>query len=356
MNTSTIGLYTVTYDVTDAQTNQAVRVTRFVNVVTGAAPVITLIGSGTITVPFGSGYTDAGATASDVEDGNLTSSIVVNNTVNTSIVGNYSVTYDVTDAQTNQAVRVTRFVNVVDTTPPVITLIGSGTVSIFQSGSYIESGATWTDTVDGSGLILSATSGSVNVSQTGTYILSYTHTDVAGNTGIPVTRVVNIIPVVSTGSTSSGSTSSGSSSTGSTSSGSGSTSSGNTTSNSTLPSLSSGPGGGGGGGGGSSSTTSSNDNSSSNRNSTVTLSSAPVKSSLSTLSGSIIPVIALQSYTSLSTQEATRVSTEYKESIDSLITNVESSNMRPMHVRAQQYIYGTFIGIWRDIARSSNPT
>ncbi len=125
VNTGAIGLYTVIYDVIDTQMNQAVQVTRFVNVVTGFAPVITLIGSGTITVPFGSGYTDAGATASDVEDGNLTSSIVVSNSVNTSIVGNYTVTYDVTDAQTNQAVRVTRFVNVVDTIPPVITLMGS---------------------------------------------------------------------------------------------------------------------------------------------------------------------------------------------------------------------------------------
>ena len=289
--------------------------------------------------------------------------------MNTGAIGLYTVTYDVTDAQTNQAVQVTRFVNVVDTVPPVITLIGSGTVNVYQSGSYIDSGATWTDIVDGSGVISSATSGSVNVSLTGTYTLSYTHTDVAGNTGIPVIRIVNVIPVVSTGSTSSGTTGTGSTGTGSTgtgttgtgSTGTGSTGTGSTGTGiitSTSPAVSpnfSGPGGGGGGGG-SSSATSSNDNSSSNRNSTVTLSSAPVKSSLSTLSGSIIPVLSLQSYTSLSTQEATRVSTEYKESIDSLITNVESSNMRPMHVRAQQYIYGTFIGIWRDIARSSNPT
>ncbi len=59
VNTGAIGLYTVTYNVVDSQTNSAVQVTRMVNVVTGAAPVITLIGSGTVIVPFGSGYTDA---------------------------------------------------------------------------------------------------------------------------------------------------------------------------------------------------------------------------------------------------------------------------------------------------------
>ncbi len=104
------------------------------NVITGNIPVITLIGSGTITVPFGSGYIDAGATATDLEDGNLTSSIVVNNTVNTGAIGLYTVTYDVTDTQMNQAVRVTRVVNVVTGAAPVITLIGSGTI-IVQFGS-----------------------------------------------------------------------------------------------------------------------------------------------------------------------------------------------------------------------------
>ena len=59
VNTGAIGLYTITYNVVDSQTNSAVQVTRMVNVVTGFAPVITLIGSGVITVPFGSGYIDA---------------------------------------------------------------------------------------------------------------------------------------------------------------------------------------------------------------------------------------------------------------------------------------------------------
>ncbi len=37
-----------------------------------------------------------------------------------------------------------------------------------------------------------STSGSVNLSQTGTYILEYTHTDVAGNTATK-TRTVNVV-------------------------------------------------------------------------------------------------------------------------------------------------------------------
>ncbi len=105
------------------------------NVITGNIPVITLIGSGTITIPFGSNYIDAGATATDLEDGDLTTSIVVNNTVNTGAIGLYMVTYDVLDTQMNSAIQVTRMVNVVTGVAPVITLVGSGTITVpFGSG------------------------------------------------------------------------------------------------------------------------------------------------------------------------------------------------------------------------------
>ena len=43
VNTGTPGVYTVTYDVTDANGNVATQVTRTVNVITGDIPVITLL-------------------------------------------------------------------------------------------------------------------------------------------------------------------------------------------------------------------------------------------------------------------------------------------------------------------------
>ncbi len=43
VNTGAIGLYTITYNVVDSQTNSAVQVTRMVNVVDTMAPVITLV-------------------------------------------------------------------------------------------------------------------------------------------------------------------------------------------------------------------------------------------------------------------------------------------------------------------------
>ena len=54
-------------------------------------------------------------------DTELTGSIVIAGTVDTSAVGQYTVTYDVSDAQGNPAATVTRTVRVTDTTAPAIT-------------------------------------------------------------------------------------------------------------------------------------------------------------------------------------------------------------------------------------------
>ena len=124
--------YSVTYDAVDAHGNHAVQVVRIVNVVDSAAPVITLLGVSPVTVEVGSVYVDAGATALDNVDGVLTGSIVTVNSVNSAVVGSYSVTYNVHDSNGNAAVQVTRVVNVVDTTVPVITL--SGSTPVYGSG------------------------------------------------------------------------------------------------------------------------------------------------------------------------------------------------------------------------------
>ena len=117
VDTTTLGQYTVTYNVVDAANNAAVPVVRTVNVIAPTAdttpPVINMLGSTPIDVVVGSVYVDAGATATDNVDGDLTSAIVTVNSVNTAIIGNYAVTYNVVDAAGNPAVEVVRTVNVV---------------------------------------------------------------------------------------------------------------------------------------------------------------------------------------------------------------------------------------------------
>ena len=142
VDTSVVGTYTVTYNATDASGNEAAAVSRTVNVVDTTVPVITLTGEATVTIEVGSTYTDAGATATDNYDGDITSSIVTVNPVDTAVVGVYTLTYNVTDANGNVAVEVTRIVNVVDTTVPVITLTGESTVTIEVGSTYTDAGAT----------------------------------------------------------------------------------------------------------------------------------------------------------------------------------------------------------------------
>ena len=119
VNTNAAGTYVITYDVTDSGGMAATQVTRTVNVVGNNAPVITINGSAVVNILVGSAYNDAGATAQDVEDGDISMDIVVGGSgVNTGTAGVYTVTYNVTDSDGNAATQVTRTVNVNAPTPP----------------------------------------------------------------------------------------------------------------------------------------------------------------------------------------------------------------------------------------------
>lgn len=78
----------------------------------------------------------------------------------------------------------------VDTTAPVITLVGPATQTVAQGASYTDLGVTVTDNVD-TGLIATVT-GSVDTSTVGTYFLTYDVSDNAGNAATPVVRTVNV--------------------------------------------------------------------------------------------------------------------------------------------------------------------
>ncbi len=146
----TLGVYTLEYIYTDAASNTGNTVTRTVTVADQTAPVLTLVGSGTQSIEQGSVYTDLGATWTDAVDGSGALPIASSGTVDTSFTGTYILEYTYTDAASNTGNIVTRTVIVADTTAPVVTLMGLPTVVLLYGDTYVESGATWTDTVDGS--------------------------------------------------------------------------------------------------------------------------------------------------------------------------------------------------------------
>jgi hypothetical protein len=159
------------------------------------APIITVTGDNTATVEQNTTYTDAGATASDAVDGTV--SVTSSGTVDTSVVGSYTITYTSTDVAGNTATLL-RIVNVIviippDTTEPVIILIGDNPVTVEQNTTYTDAGATASDAVDGTVSVIS--SGTVDTSVVGSYTITYTSTDVAGNTAT-LLRIVNVIVII----------------------------------------------------------------------------------------------------------------------------------------------------------------
>ena len=75
-----------------------------------------------------------------------------------------------------------------DTSPPVITLTGSASVTIEAGADYTDAGATASDTVDGA--IPVEVDNKVNTQVPGSYLVSFTATDAAGNSAVEVTRTV----------------------------------------------------------------------------------------------------------------------------------------------------------------------
>ncbi|WP_461445673.1 Ig-like domain-containing protein, partial [Maribacter sp.] len=80
-----------------------------------------------------------------------------------------------------------------DTTPPVITLLGDNPLILNAGNSYIESGATATDNVDGdiSGNIVIDAS-ALNSNEEGSYEVTYNVSDAAGNAANEVTRTIEV--------------------------------------------------------------------------------------------------------------------------------------------------------------------
>jgi len=196
VDTTKVGSYTLTYTATDSVGNIG-KTTRVVKVVDTTKPVITLEGNETVTVTEGTTYTDAGARANDNYDGDISSDINTTNPVDTTTIGNYTVTYNVEDDANNTATPVTRIVNVVaDTIAPTITLLGNAIVFLDKNATYIDAGATANDNKDGNISANIITTGMVDTTRVGSYVITYNVKDDANNTATPVKRRVNVTPTI----------------------------------------------------------------------------------------------------------------------------------------------------------------
>ena len=115
-------------------------------------PTITLLGDEKVTLALGNTYIDAGAEATDPEDGTIDVGNDATTVVNSNKIGDYVVTYTATDSDLHIVTK-TRVVTVKDNTtpdtiPPSITLNGASEVTVNLNATYSDSGATCTDNID----------------------------------------------------------------------------------------------------------------------------------------------------------------------------------------------------------------
>ena len=77
-----------------------------------------------------------------------------------------------------------------DSTAPIITLNGEAIATVNLNSTYTDAGATATDNVDGDLTSSIVTTGVVNTSIEGNYIITYTVSDTSGNTATATRQVV----------------------------------------------------------------------------------------------------------------------------------------------------------------------
>ena len=188
VNTAAIGSYTITYSAQDVAGNVATPVTRTVNVVYAATYTITATAgaNGTIS-PLGA--TAVPATTNQVYTITPDAGYSVDTLTIDGIRFASATTYTFTSVIAAHTIAVT-FSTTPDITAPTITLTGETPMSVTLGGSFTDPGATATDDIDTT--VTVTTTGTVNTSAIGTYTLTYSAQDAAGNVATPVTRTVTV--------------------------------------------------------------------------------------------------------------------------------------------------------------------
>ena len=197
VQTNILGIYRITYSVTDLHGNKAT-VYRYLDVIDTLKPVLTLNGQNPDTIEVFSKYVDAGVTVSDnyYTPATLNPLVKVTSNVDTAVLGVYTVTYNLTDPSGNIAKTVTRTVVVVDHVPPIVILLGPKIDSVEVFDPYNDPGVKYSSnyyltsalTLIKSGTFIT-TFGTKNPNITGVYTIVYTATDPSGNKA-SVTRIV----------------------------------------------------------------------------------------------------------------------------------------------------------------------
>jgi PKD repeat protein len=186
------GTYYFKYTVQDAAGNAAEPAIRVVIVTADKTPpALVVSGADTqyVAVSDVSFVEPVVVSAEDLVDGDLASEVIRSGNFDVNQVGVYTLNFAVADFSGNN-VTIHRTIIVEDTIAPVITLAGTDTVYHEVNTPYVDAGATASDnyyTGIDKDII---TTGTVDITHPGTYVLSYSLADASGNKAQAVYRVV----------------------------------------------------------------------------------------------------------------------------------------------------------------------
>lgn len=193
INTNTLGTYEVTYESTDMSGNSSTK-TRTVKVVDTTSPIIALSGDNPMVMELGEEpYVESGFSATD--NYYSSQSLTLSSTgylVNHNIVGDYTVTYYAEDGSGNTGTA-TRVVQVRDTTPPEISLLGDNPYKMTEGDEFINQGVSTSDLSQPVEVTTNTLpEGWENTA--GIYTLTYTATDPYGNEA-SVSRTIEVASI-----------------------------------------------------------------------------------------------------------------------------------------------------------------
>ena len=182
INKNKLGTYEVIYEVKIAGIN--FKQIRKVKISDNEKPKITLKGDKKVSICPHAEYKEEGYSATDNYDGDLTIKVKITKKDNI-------ITYLVKDTAGNTT-KVKRTIIKEDKTAPVITLKQGSTITLYLNETWKEPGYTAIDNCDSDITNKVETSGNVNTKKLGTYKITYSVTDEAGNVA-KIERTVKVV-------------------------------------------------------------------------------------------------------------------------------------------------------------------
>ena len=196
------GVYLFSYNVTDSAGNKAITQYRIVRLTPDKTPPALIVAlPDTIYVEVNSikhPPIPKVLSAYDIVDGDLRGNVLIDSAiVQYNVVGVYKVSYSVKDVSGNGIV-VYRYVDVIDTLKPVMTLAGPSPQKVEVDSVWKDPGVNISDVYYTQAQLEPLVKQTNNIDTTllGNYTVTYRLTDPSGNKAVPVTRIVKVVDTI----------------------------------------------------------------------------------------------------------------------------------------------------------------